>query len=113
MTCELAERLRSASCNRRQAEEGEGNIDDGGDNKHINRHFRGPHQVDTRDGRQQSLQRNGNNNNNNDNVDEGGSHPVPRTMVTQELAARLHFAGIPYTSEVSLSGVDDANRQRL
>ena len=49
-TCELEERLRSAGCNRQRAEEGEGNIDDGGDNEHVNGRVWGPRQADTGDG---------------------------------------------------------------
>ena len=95
VTCELAERLHSSSCNRWQAEAGEGNIDDGGDNKHINGRFRGLHQADTRGGQHQRLQHNGDNNDNNDNVEEGGSHPTLWTTVTHELAVWLRSAGIP------------------
>ena len=35
VTCELAERLHSASCNCQCTEEGEGNVDDSGDNEHV------------------------------------------------------------------------------
>ncbi len=49
-TRELEERLRSTSCNRQRAEEGEGNVDDGGDNEHVNGHVWGPRQADTGDG---------------------------------------------------------------
>ncbi len=34
-TCELAERLRSTSHDRQRAEEGEGNINNGGNNEHV------------------------------------------------------------------------------
>ncbi len=49
-TRELEERLRSASCNQKRSEEGEGNVDDGGDNEHVNGRVWGPRQADTGDG---------------------------------------------------------------
>jgi len=50
--CKLVERLCSPSCDRQQAEEGEGNINNGGDNEHINGRIRGPRwAADTGDGR--------------------------------------------------------------
>jgi hypothetical protein len=109
--CELVERLRSAGRNRQRAEEGEGDINDGGDKECVNRHVWGLRQVDTGDGQWRRLQRNGDNN---DDIEEGGLYPTPRTTATHELAARQCSAGIPYTSEasLSLSDVDDSKRQR-
>ena len=105
----LAEMLSSASRNRQQAEAEEDNVNDGGNNEHINGRVRGPRLADTRDGRRRRLQCNGANN---DNVKEGRLHPTPQTTVTQELAARLHSAGILYALEASLSNMDNANGQR-
>ena len=47
---ELAVRLHSASRDWRPAEEGEGNVDDGGNDKHINGCVRGLRRADTGDG---------------------------------------------------------------
>jgi len=90
--CELVERLRSAGHNRRRAEEGEGDINDGGDKERVNGRVWGLRQVDTGDGQRRRLQHNGDNN---DNIEEGGLYPTPRTTATHELAARLCSAGIP------------------
>ena len=46
----LAKRLRSAGCDRRRAEEGEGDIDNGNNNKNVNGCVRGLHRADTGDG---------------------------------------------------------------
>ncbi len=93
---------------RRQTEEEEGNVDNGGNNKHIDGQVRGLHRVDTGDRQRRRLQRNGNNN---DNNEEGGSHPTPGTMAMRVLAVRLHYAGILYALEASSSDVDKANGQ--
>jgi len=108
--CELAERLRSAGRNLHRAEEGEGYVDIGGNNQHVDRHVWGPHRADTGDGQRWRSWRDSDNN---DGIEEGGSHPTPLTTATCELAERLHSVGIPYASEASLSDVDDVNgRQR-
>ena len=74
----------------RQAEGGEGNFDDGGDNKLVDGRVRGPRWEDTGDGQQWSSRRNGDN----DNKDkEGGLHPTSWTMVTCKLVARMRSAG--------------------
>ncbi len=89
--------------------EGEGNVNGGGNNEHINGCVWGPSRADTGDGRQWRSRRDGDNN---DDVVEGGSHPTPLTTVTHGLEARLRSAGILYAPEASLSDVDDANRRR-
>ena len=97
------------SRDRRRAEWGEGDVDDGVDDEHVDGRVRGPHRADTGDGRRWRSRRDSDND---DDVEEGGSHPTPLTTVTCELAARLHSVGIPYASEVSLSDVDDVNGRR-
>ena len=101
---------------RLQTEVGEGDVDNGGDDEQVDGHVWGPSSADTRDRRRWRLQRrsgnDNNNNNNNNNNNKGGSHPTPGTMATRKLAARLRSAGIPYTLEASLSGVEKANGQR-
>ena len=72
------------------AEGGEGNIDDGVDDDHVDGRVRGPRLADTGNGRRWRLRHNGDNY---DNVEEGGLHPTtPQTMVTRELAERLRSA---------------------
>ena len=73
-----------------QAEEGEGDINNNGNNKHIKECVRGLRWVDTKDGQWQCSWHDGCNN---DKDEEGGSHPIPWMMATHKLAARLHFAG--------------------
>ena len=51
VTCKLVERLCSPSCDWQRAEEGEGNINNDGDNEHINGCVRGLRWADTGDGR--------------------------------------------------------------
>ena len=72
--------------------------------KHVDGRVRGPHRADTGDGRRWRSRRVSDND---DDVEEGG--PTPLTTATCELVARLHFVGIPYASEASLSDVDDVN----
>ena len=74
------------SRDRRRAEGGEGNVDDGVDGEHVNGRVRGPHRADTGDGRWWRSRRDSDND---DDVEEGGSHPTPLTTATRELAARL------------------------
>ncbi len=51
VTLELAERLSSKGGDRQRAEEeGEGNVDDGSDNEHVNGYVWGLRQADTRMG---------------------------------------------------------------
>ena len=94
---------------RRRAEGGEGDVDDGVDDEHVDGRVRGPRLADTGNGQRRRLRRDGDND---DDVEEGGSHPTPLTTATCELAARLHSVGIPYASEASLSDVDDVNGRR-
>ena len=61
----------------RRAEGGEGNVEDGIDDNHVDGHVQGPHLADTGNGQRWRLRRDGDNN---DNVEEGGSHPTtPQT----------------------------------
>ena len=85
---------------------GEGHVDDGGDDEHVDGRVRGPRRADTGDGRRWRSRRDSDND---DDIEEGGSHPTPLTTVTCELAARLNSVGILYASEASLSDVDDVN----
>ena len=57
------------SHDRRRAEGGEGNVDNGIDDEHVNGRVWGPHLVDTGNGRRRRLWRDGNNDN---DVKEGG-----------------------------------------
>ena len=50
VTCKLEKRLGSTGCDRQRAEEGEGNINDGNNNKHVDGRVRGLHRADTGDG---------------------------------------------------------------
>ena len=76
------------SRNRRRAEGGEGDVNDGIDDEHVDGHVRGPRLADTGNGRRRRLRRDGDNDN---GVEEGGSHPTtPQTTATRELAERLH-----------------------
>ena len=97
------------SRDRRRTEGGEGDVDDGVDDEHVDRRVRGSHRVDTADGRRWRSRRNSEND---DDVEEGGSHPTPLTTATCKLAARLNFVGIPHASEAFLSDVDDVNGRR-
>jgi hypothetical protein len=85
---------------------GEGDVDDGGDNEHVDGRVRGPRRADTGDGRRWRSRRDSDKN---DDDEEGGSHPTPLTTATRELVVRLRSAGIPYALEDSLSDVDDVN----
>ena len=93
------------SCDRRRAEGGEGDVDDGGDDEHVDGPVCGPRRMDTGDGRLRRSQRD----DDNDDDEEGGLHHTPLKAVTRELAARLRSVGIPYASEASLLDVDDVN----
>ena len=94
------------SCNRRWAEGGEGNVDDGVDDEHINRRVRGPRLADTGNGQRRRLRCDGNNNN---DVVEGGSHPTtPQMTATCELVERLRSAGCDWQrAEEGEGNVDD------
>ena len=81
VTGKLAERLHSVGHNRWQAEEGEGDIDDGGNNKHVTGCVHGQRQANTGNGQRWRLQRNGDNN---DDVVEGGLYPTPWTTAMHE-----------------------------
>ena len=105
---ELAERLHSASRDRQQAGGGEGNVDNGGNNEHVDGHVWGLCRADTGDGQQWRSQ---GDSDNDDDVEEGVSHPTLLTIVTRELAERLRSTGISYASEASLSDVDNVNRR--
>ena len=74
-----------------RAEGGEGNVDDGVDDDHVDGHVRGPHLADTGNGLRRRLRHDGDNN---DDVKEGGLHPTCLQMTaTCKLAERLHSAG--------------------
>jgi len=94
------------SCDRRWAEGGEGDVDDGVDDEHLDGHVRGPRLADTGNGQRRRLRRDGNNK---DDVEEGGSHPTtPQTTVTHELAERLRSAGRNWQrAEKGEGNVDD------
>jgi len=78
------------SRDRRRAEGGEGDVDDGVDDEHIDGRVRGPRLADTRNGQWRRLWRDGDND---DDVEEGGSHPTtPKMTVTRKLAERLRSA---------------------
>jgi hypothetical protein len=60
---------------------GEGHVDDGGDDEHVDGRVRGPRLADTGNGRRWRSRRDGDND---DDVEEGGSHPpTPRTTATR------------------------------
>ena len=60
---------------------GEGHVDDGGDDEHVNGRVRVPRLADTGNGRRWRSRRDSDNN---DDVEEGGSHPpTPRTTATR------------------------------
>ena len=94
------------SRDRRWAEGGEGDIDDGVDDEHVDDCVRGPHLADTGNGRRRRLWRDGDND---DDVEEGGSHPTtPQTAATHELVERLHSAGRDWQwAEEGEGNVDD------
>ena len=71
------------SCDWWRAEGGDGDVDTGVDDKHVDGRVRGPRLVDTGNGRRWRLRRDS-------DVEEGGSHlTTPQTMATRELAERL------------------------
>ena len=79
------------SRDRRRAEGGEGDVDNGVDDEHVDGRFWGPRLADTGNGRRRRLRHDGDNDN---DVEEGGSHPTtPQTTVMRELAERLRSAG--------------------
>ena len=60
---------------------GEGHVDDGGDDEHVDGRVRGPRLADTGNGRRWRSRRDSDND---DDVEEGGSHPpTPRTTATR------------------------------
>ncbi len=79
------------SRDRQRAEGGEGDVDDGVDDEHVNGCVRGPRLADTRNGRRRRLRHDGDHD---DDVEEGGSHPTtPQTTATCKLAERLRSTG--------------------
>ena len=79
------------SRDQRRAEGGEGDVDDGIDDEHVDGRVRSPRLADTGNGQRRRLRHDGNND---DDVEEGGSHPTtPQTTAMRELAERLHSAG--------------------
>jgi hypothetical protein len=94
------------SRDRQRAEGGEGDVDDGIDDEHIDGRVRGPRLADTGNGRRRRLRRDGDNN---DDVEEGGSHPTtPQTTATRELAERLRSTGHDWQwAEEGEGDVDD------
>ncbi len=66
-------RLNTATCDNGGGQGGgEGHVDDGGDDEHVEGRVRGPRLADTGNGRRWRSRRDG--------VEEGGSHPpTPRT----------------------------------
>ena len=76
---------------RRQVEGGEGDVDDGVDDEHVDGCVRGPRLANTGNGRRRRLQRDSDND---DGVEEGESHPTTlQTTATHDLAERLRSAG--------------------
>jgi len=73
-----------------EAEGGQGDVDDGVDDEHVDGRVRGPRLADTGNRRRRRLRHDGNNN---DDVEEGGSHPTtPQTTAMHELAEVMCFA---------------------
>ena len=95
------------SRDRRRAEGGEGDVDDGVDDEHIDGRVRGQRLVDTGNGRRRRLRHDGDND---DDVEEGGSHPTtPQTTATHKLAERLRSAGRDWQrAEEGEGNVDDS-----
>jgi len=94
------------SHDRRRAEGGEGDVDDGVDHEHIGGRVRGPRLADTGNGRRRRLRRDGDND---DDVEVGGSHPTtPQTTAMGGLAERLRSAGHDWQrAEEGEGDVDD------
>ena len=94
------------SRDRRRAEGGEGDVDDGIDDEHVDGRVWGLRLAETGNGRWRRLRRDGNND---DDVEEGGLHPTtPQTTATRELAERLHSAGHDWQwAEEGEGNVDD------
>ena len=79
------------SHDRRWAEGGEGDVDDGVDDEHINGRVWDLHLAYTGNGQRRRLRHDGNNEN---DFEEGGSHPtIPQTTMTCKLAERLCSTG--------------------
>jgi hypothetical protein len=79
------------SRDRRRAEGGEGDVNDGFDDEHVDGRVRGPHLADTGNGQRRRLRHDGDND---DDVEEGGSHPTTsQTTAMRELAERLRSTG--------------------
>jgi hypothetical protein len=95
------------SRNWRRAKGGEGDIDDGIDNDHVDGRVRGPRLAHTGNGRRRRLRRDGDND---DDVEEGGSHPTtPQTTATRELVERLLSASCDwYWAEEGEGDVDNS-----
>ena len=95
------------SRNWRRAKGGEGDIDNGIDNDHVDGRVRGPHLADTGNGRWRRSRRDGDND---DDIEEGGLHPTtPQTAATRELAERLRSASSDWHwAEEGEGDVDDS-----
>ena len=101
-----------AAFRRQQTEEQEGDVNDDGNDEHVDRHVRGPRRADTGDRQWRRLQCNGDDDDGNDNNDDkGGLHPTPRTMATRELVMRLYSDNFPYGSDAFSSDMDKAKGQ--
>ena len=73
-----------------EAEGGQGDVDDGVDDEHVDGCVRGPRLADTGNRQRRRLRHDGNNN---DDVEEGRSHPTtPQTTAMRELVERLRSA---------------------
>ena len=73
-----------------EAEGGQGDVDDGVDDEHVDGCVRGPRLADTGNRQRQRLRHDSYNN---DDVEEGRSHPTtPQTTAMRELVERLHSA---------------------
>ena len=96
------------SSDRRQAEGGEGNVDDGVDDEHVDGRVQGPRLADTRNGRRRRLRHDGDNDN---DIKDGRSHPTtPQMTAMRELAERLHSAGHDWQrAEEGEGDVDDGS----
>ncbi len=95
------------SRNRRRAEGGEGDVDNGVDDEHIDERVRGQRLVDTGNGRRRRLRHDGDNG---DDVEEGGLHPTtPQTTAAHKLVERLRSAGRDWQrAEEGEGDVDDS-----
>jgi len=90
----------------RRAEGGEGDVDNGVDDEHVDRRVQGPCLADTGNGQWRRFRHDGDNN---DDVKDGGSHPTNlQTTAMRKLAERLHSAGRDWQrAEEGEGDVDD------